>query len=64
MLIPMLHNHKREEHGEILAKLSEIVDAGALVPLLDSQRFGLTEAGQAYDHLKSGEAIGKVVIEV
>ena len=28
MLIPMLHNHKRDEHGRILAKLSEIVDAG------------------------------------
>lgn len=24
MLIPMLHNHKREQHGEILTKLAEI----------------------------------------
>jgi len=64
MLIPMLHNHKREEHGKILATLGEIVDAGALTPLLDEKRFGLTEVEQAYDCLTSGKAIGKVVVEI
>jgi len=64
MLIPMLHNHKREAHGTILKKLSEIVDAGALQPLLDEKQFGLTEVGQAYDRLTSGQAIGKVVVEI
>jgi len=64
MLIPMLHNHKREEHGAILAKLSGIVDGGALRPLLDEERFGLADVGKAYDRLTSGQAIGKVVIEV
>jgi alcohol dehydrogenase len=64
MLIPMLHDYKREEHGAILAKLSEIVDAGELKPLLDEKRFNLAEVGNAYDRLTSGQAIGKVVIEV
>ena len=64
MLIPMLHNHKREEHGMILSKLSEIVDAGKLRPLLDETQFNLTEAGRAYDRLTGGQAIGKVVIEI
>ena len=64
MLIPMLHNHKREEHGLILTKLSEIVEAGALKPLVDEQRFVMTEVGSAYDRLASGKAIGKVVVEV
>ncbi|MGI9284287.1 MAG: zinc-binding dehydrogenase [Pseudomonadales bacterium] len=64
MLIPMLHNHKREAHGAILAKLSEIVDAGALKPLLGEKRFGLNEVGEAYDRLTSGEAIGKVVVDI
>ncbi len=64
MLIPMLHNHKREEHGAILAKLGEIVDAGALQPLLDEKQFGLAEVGKAYDRLTSGKAIGKVVVEI
>lgn len=64
MLIPMLYNHKREVHGEILAKLSKIVDAGKLKPLLDEQQFNLTEAGEAYDRLTGGQAMGKVVVEI
>ena len=64
MLIPMLYNHKREEHGKILSKLSEIVDAGELQPLLDEQQFSLAEVGKAYDRLTSGQAIGKVIVEI
>lgn len=64
MLIPMLHNHQREEHGAILTKLAEIVEAGALQPLLDEPQFGLAEVGKAYDRLTSGQAIGKVVVEI
>ena len=64
MLIPMLHNHRREDHGTILKQLSEIVDAGAVKPLLDEQRFNLEEVGQAYDRLTSGQSIGKVVVDI
>ncbi len=64
MLIPMLYNHKREEHGAILSKLGEIVDAGALKPLVDEKRFTLTEVGQAHEHLAGGQAMGKVVVEL
>jgi len=64
MLIPMLYNHNREDHGSILAKLAEISDAGALKPLLDETQFGLEDVGKAYDRLTSGQATGKVVVEV
>ena len=64
MLIPMLHNFKREEHGAILSKLADIVDAGVLRPLLDETRFSLLDVAQAYDRLTSGDAIGKVVIDI
>jgi alcohol dehydrogenase len=64
MLIPMLYDYKREEHGAILAKLAEIADTGALKPLLDQTSFGLEEAGKAHDRLTSGQAIGKVVIDI
>ena len=60
----MPYDHKREEHGAIPAKLAEIVDAGALRPLLDETRFGLEDVGKAYDRLTSGQAIGKVVVEI
>ena len=64
MLIPMLHNHKREQHGEILAQLADIVDAGHLTPLVDETEFNLSEVGKAHDRLASGQAIGKVVVTV
>lgn len=63
MLIPMLNNHKREQHGEILKSLTEIVEAGALKPLLDETNYSLEEIGMAHDRLQSGQAIGKVVVE-
>ncbi|AQQ67754.1 quinone oxidoreductase [Microbulbifer agarilyticus] len=64
MLIPMLHNHKREEHGVILQELAKLVDDGSLRPVVDENSFTLQEAGKAHDHLTSGNAIGKVVISV
>ncbi len=64
MLLPMLSNQGRKKHGEILAKLAEIVDAGAVKPLLDEHVFGLDNVGDAYDRLTSGKAIGKVLVEV
>lgn len=64
MLIPMLHDHQRQAHGDILATLADIADAGALHPLVDERRFSLSDVGAAHEHLASGDALGKVVIEV
>ena len=63
MLIPMLHDDKREAHGEILRELAEIVEAGGLKPVLDTERFSLAEAGAAHARLESGKGMGKVVID-
>ena len=64
MLLPMLHDVRREVHGQILADLAKLVDAGALKPLLDAPNFALPQTGDAYARLQSGQAIGKVVVEV
>lgn len=64
MLIPMLHDVGRAEHGAVLTTLSELVDAGALEPLLDERRFGLDGVGEAYARLSGGQAVGKVVVDV
>lgn len=64
MLIPMLHNVKRKVHGDILTKLTEIAEAGALRPVLDEETFSLEQAGQAHDRLVSGKGMGKVVIDI
>lgn len=63
MLIPMLHNFKREQHAKILDKVGDIVEAGGLRPVLDETRFTLAEAGAAHARLESGQATGKVVID-
>ena len=64
MLIPMIHNYRREEHGQILNKLTEVVEAGSLHPVLDENRFSLPEIGKAHTRLTSGEGMGKVVVEI
>ena len=63
MLIPMLHNFKREQHGEILRNITKIAEAGDLKPLLDEQQFSIENVGEAYSRLESKKAIGKVVVE-
>ncbi|MCK0189167.1 zinc-dependent alcohol dehydrogenase family protein [Arenibacter sp. F20364] len=63
MLIPMLHNFKRDVHGNVLERLAEISNEGHLTPIVDENRFSLEQVGDAYAHLASGTAIGKVVVE-
>ena len=63
MLIPMIHNYKREKHAEILNAITTIAEAGGLKPLLDEQQFSLENVGEAYTRLESKKAIGKIVIE-
>ena len=63
MLIPMLHNFKREQHAEILANLTQIVESGGLKPVLDEEQYSLEQTGQAHARLESRQAMGKVVIE-
>ncbi|MGR5126036.1 zinc-dependent alcohol dehydrogenase family protein [Photobacterium swingsii] len=64
MLIPMIHNQGRSEHGNILAQLTKIVEAGALTPVVDVERFALEDIGKAHAYLASGKAIGKVVVDI
>ncbi|MBQ4915066.1 zinc-dependent alcohol dehydrogenase family protein [Maribacter sp. MMG018] len=63
MLIPMLHNFKRDVHGDVLKRLAEISNEGHLTPVVDENRFSLEQVGDAYAHLQSGKAIGKIVVE-
>ncbi|MGL6259910.1 zinc-dependent alcohol dehydrogenase family protein [Vibrio sp. WXL210] len=64
MLLPMIYNVGRAEHGKILKALAQIVEADELKPVLDSEVFSLEEAGKAHDRLASGQAIGKVVVSI
>ncbi len=63
MLIPMLHNIGRNQHGEILTQLAQLVDQDKIRPLLDSKLFNFSEVVAAHDRAESGQAIGKVTLD-
>jgi NADPH2:quinone reductase len=64
MLLPMLENRGRERHGEILRRVGNLVDAGRIAPLLVDRRFRLEEAAAAHEFLESGQAVGKIVLDI
>ncbi|MEM7193345.1 MAG: zinc-dependent alcohol dehydrogenase family protein [Pseudomonadota bacterium] len=64
MLIPMIYDLGREDHGKILREIAAVADAGGLRPVVDDKRFSLDEIGHAHDHLASGNARGKIVVDL
>lgn len=63
-LMPLLTGRERAHHGDILREAARMADAGALRLRVDPRRFTLDTAEAAYQHLQSGAATGKVVVEV
>jgi NADPH2:quinone reductase len=64
MLIPMLHDHGREAHGNILRDIASIVESGGLKPVLTEQQFTLAEIAAAHRYAESGQGMGKVVVTI
>lgn len=56
----LAHEYKRKD----LTTLLELLELGALKPIIDSQNFKLEEVPQALSYLASGQAKGKVMIEI
>jgi NADPH:quinone reductase len=63
MLIPMLSNTNRAYHGEILARLADLVDGGQVYPLIDAKSFTFANVPAAHAYVESGRALGKVVLK-
>ena len=63
-LLPLLTGRERAHHGEIMREAARLADAGQLKIRLDAHRFTLDTAEEAYQYLESGDAEGKVVVEV
>ncbi len=63
MLIPMIHGVGNARHGEILAELAELADAGKIKPLVDTV-YPLEKAAEAHARLESKATIGKVVVQI
>jgi len=52
----------KETHAD-LERLTELIEAGELTPIIDST-YPLDQAQQAMRHLEAGRAKGKIVISV
>lgn len=63
-LLPLLSGKGRAHHGEILAEAARLAEAGLLRPHLDARHFDLSSVSEAHALLASGQANGKVVVEI
>jgi NADPH:quinone reductase-like Zn-dependent oxidoreductase len=62
-LLPLLTGRGRAHHGEILRAATDLVDAGALVPRLASERYDWGSVMDAHRAVERGSA-GKVVVDL
>jgi NADPH:quinone reductase-like Zn-dependent oxidoreductase len=63
-LLPLLTGQGRAHHGEILAQIAALVDAGTITPRLSQSRYGWSNIGAAHDAVGAGATGGKVVIDM
>jgi len=63
-LLPLLTGEGRAHHGDILAQATQLVEAGELVPLIDPRRFSLACVESAYNALQTGDAQGKIIVDL
>jgi NADPH2:quinone reductase len=64
MLLPMLRGPGRDRHGRILRSVARLVEEGKLRPLIDNNHFTLETAPDAHRLIESGQARGKIVIDI
>jgi NADPH:quinone reductase len=62
-LLPLITGEGRAHHGEILAHIATLVEAGKLKPLLDDHLIPMVDIASAHALVESG-AVGKVVVEL
>jgi NADPH:quinone reductase len=60
--VPLLYGVELEHQAEMLQAMVELVDGGALRPLLARERFTFAQIADAHRYLESGQVIGKIVL--
>jgi NADPH:quinone reductase-like Zn-dependent oxidoreductase len=63
-LLPMLTGRSREHHGDILREVTELVQQGAITPLLDPRHFTLGTVTDAHTAIGDRTATGKIIVDV
>jgi NADPH:quinone reductase len=61
-LLPLITGEGRAHHGEVLAHITALVEAGKLKPLLNDHVIPMTDIATGHALVESG-AVGKVVVE-
>lgn len=62
-LLPLITGEGRAHHGEILARITALVEGGELKPLLNDHVIPMVDINTAHALVESG-AVGKVVVEL
>ncbi|KOY80273.1 zinc-dependent alcohol dehydrogenase family protein [Lysinibacillus macroides] len=63
MLLKILNPNLHKDYGEILQRITHVVEEGKLRPLVDATIFTFDEVSEAHQYLESGKALGKVVLK-
>lgn len=66
MIIPILYHDApgKQEHGQILQQITELVEQGKVKPLIDDKRFTFEQLADAHHYAEAGGSIGKIVLTV
>lgn len=62
--LPLITGLRREHYGKILAHIAQLVDHGALKPLINAQIFSLSHIGEAHHYLEQGQGVGKILVTI
>jgi len=63
-LMPLLTGKGLAHHGEILREAALLADQGLLRPEVDAREFRLEDATAAHEWMASGQARGKIAVEI
>jgi len=63
-LYPLISGKGRAHHGEILREATKLIEAGKLIPLLDTQPYTPATIDEAYQALEQRKNKGKLVVDV
>ena len=63
-LLPMLTGNGRGHHGDILREATRLIEAGKIISRIDPRHFTLDTVSDAYHAFGSGNAAGRIVVDI
>ncbi|WP_100639569.1 zinc-dependent alcohol dehydrogenase family protein [Marinobacter salexigens] len=60
--IPLLHGVGMDDQPRLVSAMSEMLEKGAVRPLLDNKRYPFVQVAEAHRRLESGLAVGKILL--